>query len=725
MTREVHSSDLWLPKHGEKPADASVEAALAQLYALADRQLHSRQNGPAETLVPALETPVPAREARPPEPSRAPADVAAEPSRAPADVAAEPSRAPADVAAEPSRAPADVVSGAKAAPHARPRTAWAGFALLIVALGVLGQAWIGYQGRTAVSPSSLYWYLSLCLIFTPCVGFIMSARLSDQAKIWLTLYTSLALLITRFMLYPTQFVYHDELINYRVLLSIVQTKHLFTPNSLLPATADYSGMEVAASAIHQLTGLSLHSSGMVILIMARIIMTLALIRIIQRISKKVTVGCLAALIYAANPQYALFNSQFVYQSLALPLCFFCIYVFTIPRNRRSLATLAPSVAVVAAVATTHHLTSLALVIVLWIWYILTRITRRPTKQLLQLAFISLMIVAARTWLARSAMVPYINEIVHNSMVNIVSLLSGKSNHRFFTDNAGDHNPAWQAALAIASVLIFTTTLMPALWLAITKRRLLAAPALVMFAIAALYLMLPVGHLTNATAEIADRSSGFVFVGLGYLVATWWFRDVPFHRHARAGRFTIPRHRQLLVLGLTICFAGSVVIGSGPDWLHGPGQYLVSADNRSIDQLALQAAFWEGRHLPPDARAYTDRVNGLLAAVYGNQHVLTPLGDGIASEPLSTLLLGPPTRTDFSIACEAKVQFLIADQRLASSLPHVGSYIDRGEYPGGIRTSPPPASDLTKFDAVPGAQRIFDNGAIRIYDLRGFLCAGTR
>ncbi len=603
-------------------------------------------------------------------------------------------------------------------------TLWAGPAIIAVALGVLGQAWLGYHGRTNGSFPASLWYATLCLIFIPSVAFIMSRRLSDQARVWFTLYMCLALLATRFVLYPTQFAYHDELIHYRVLLSIQNSHHLFTLNSLLPDSADYPGMEIATAGVRQLTGLSLHSAGVAILFAVRIVMTLALIRIIQLVSNSAAVGCLAAIIYTANPQYIFFNSQFSYQSVALPLCFFCIYVFTLARNRENVLTVIPSAAVVLAVAATHHLTSLALVIVLWAWYLFTHIIKRPVRQLLLLAMISVIIVAAWTWFARSVIIPYISEIASNSFANISDLVNGHSAHKFFTDSAGDRNPMWQDLLSLISVLLITLSLIPALWFAVTKRRLLSAAAIVLFVIAAIYPVIPAGHLTNATAQISDRASGFVFVGLGYIVAAWWFREFPFHRHARTSRFTIARSTWLLVITLTVCFTGGAVL-SGPDWVYGPGGYLVSADNRSIDRIALQAAYWEGQNLPPNSRVFTDRVNGLLAAVYGNQHVLTRIADRIDVGTVSTLLLRGPTAGDANLACDSRIQFLIADQRLATSLPHLGIYVDNGEYEFGFRTSPPPADALTKFDNISGAQRIFDNGAIRIYDLRGLPCAGQK
>ena len=625
---------------------------------------------------------------------------------------------------EPAEAPAEPVAPAES----RPRTSWAGPAIVIVAIGVLGQAWLGYQGRTTGGFSSVLWYVTLGLIFVPPTALIMSGRITDRAKIWFALYMALALLATRFVLYPQQFAYHDELLNYRVLLSIEQTRHLFTPNSLLPDTADYPGMEIATAAVHQLTGLSLHSAGFVVLAAVRVVMTLALIRIIQMVTGNVTAGCLTAAIYTTNPQYVFFNSQFSYESVALPLCFFCVYVIALSRSTRSPLSVIPGTAIILAVAATHHLTSVALVIVLWVWYLFTRISKRPVRQLLPLAVVSLVIVAAWTWLARAVIIPYLSEITNNSLSNLTTVLRGTSSHKFFTDSAGDRSPAWQELLSLASVLLITLTLIPSVWLAITKHRLLSAGAMTLFAIAALYPIVPAGHLTDVTAEVTDRASGFVFVGLGYIVAAWWLRDDPFHRHAKTSRFTVRRRTWLLVTGLTVCFAGGAVL-SGPDWVYGPGSYLVSADNRSVDQLALQAAYWEGRNLPPGSRVFADRVNGVLAGTYGNQHLLTALGDKIDVGSLSNLLLGPSTKdddqADARLACLNHVQYLIADQRLHDSLPHLGIYIDNGEYQNepGTSPSPPLVSELTKFDNVAGAQRIFDNGSIRIYDLRSLPCAG--
>jgi hypothetical protein len=178
----------------------------------------------------------------------------------------------------------------------------------------------------------------------------------------------------------------------------------------------------------------------------------------------------------------------------------------------------------------------------------------------------------------------------------------------------------------------------------------------------------------------------------------------------------------LVLGLTFCFVGGAIIGAS-DFSYTPGKYIVSSDERSIDQLALAAGSWEGANIKPDSRFVGDRDNSLVAQLDGGLHAVTPAADKVDEGSISNLLLRHPAPSDISTVCADRIQYLIADIRLSTALPELGVYMDQGEYLDGIRIAPPSAADLTKFDQVPGAERIYDNGAIRIFDLRGLSCPG--
>jgi len=63
-----------------------------------------------------------------------------------------------------------------------------------------------------------------------------------------------------------------------------------------------------------------------------------------------------------------------------------------------------------------------------------------------------------------------------------------------------------------------------------------------------------------------------------------------------------------------------------------------------------------------------------------------------------------------------VEFAWVDIRLADHLPMSGSYFPMDPQ-SGKRAGPIERGALTKFDAIGGTDRVYDNGTVRIYDLR--------
>ena len=579
------------------------------------------------------------------------------------------------------------------------------------------------------------------MIYTPSAALILSRKLSDNAKIGFAVYMSLTVLATRFLQYPNAFAYHDELVHQAIAIQIDQTHHLFHPvNSILPEASYYPGMEIVATGLQHVTGMSLHSAGWIVLVLANVITTLGLILLIRRITSNVSVACLAALVYMCNEEALAFNSQFSYASLALPLALFCIYVFAIREQPTRIRSLVPAFAVFVALEATHHLTSLAVLILLWAWNRATQVTGRRVPRLVIFYALSILVVVVWTWFARAYVTSYIRESLASTVKSIDNLLNGGASRKLFATPAGYQTPKWEIIVSFGSVLVIVLILIPAGWYVVQRWRLIGAAGLVLTVLALIYPVIPFGHLTNASSEVADRSAAFVFAGVGYVVAVWWFCQL---KAQRSLRWTLPNLGRLqpalagrlrpafagrlrptfaLVLGLTFCFVGGGIIGQA-DWSYVPGTYMVSADNRSIDQLALAAGSWEAANIKPGSRVVTDRDNGLVAQSNGGLHLVTPAADGVDEGSISNLLLRHPAPSDIDTVCADRIQYLIADVRLSTSLPEVGIYVDQGEYLDGTRTAPPPASDLTKFDQVPGAERIYDNGAIRIYDLEGLSCPG--
>lgn len=588
--------------------------------------------------------------------------------------------------------------------------------LALVAVGLLLMSATGFLGRATGHPPSIVYWLASMLVFAVPARKVLSRGMPDGVRVAYTLVGAVALLVTRLLLFPTEFVYHDEMLHRNSLRLITTQHHLFIDNSVLPVTRYYPGLEAATAGVHDLAHLSLHASGVVVLVLARIVMTLALIAVYERIGGSLQTACVATTIYAANPQYVWFNAQFSYQSLSLPLCFLTAAVFATRSTSKNWRGVLAAGACAAAAVATHHLTALAFVVIVLSWLVLGKVLGKVQPGGPAFATLVLLVFVGWTVNASSLLLPYVDEIARHAWQSAVDLIHGHSDHRLFHDSAGDHTPVWERLVSLASVVAIMVLLIPSLWRSRESWRARAIAGLVLVAVAIGYPIIPVGHLTETTSEIADRSSGFIFVGLSFVLARWSFL------RARADSPTQGTRKFAFQIAiLLVLFVGGAVVGAGPSWLRTPGAFLVSAENRSIDPPVVATGRWVGAHLPPDSRILTDRSNALSAAVYGRAHIVTGLADHVDMDALSRVLLGgADVQEDVRQVRRDRIDFLVADRRLAKSLPHIGIYIERGEIGShGLapRTSPPTPAALQLFDSVSNTERIYDNGSVAIYDLR--------
>ncbi|MCM3887282.1 hypothetical protein [Frankia sp. R82] len=626
--------------------------------------------------------------------------------------------------------------------------------VLMMSLGLLLLSYCVIRGRTGqdqATTESLYW-VALAIIFLPAAARILAAHTGLRERVALSLALPLALQVSRTVLYPTRFMFHDELVHEAVLHHIQDSHHLFTPNSLLPVTPYYPGLEVVTDGMHELTGLSSHTAAAVVLVLARLLLSGSIIGIVRELTGSTRAGCVASLVYVCNPQFIFFNGQFSYQTLALPLAVFTVYLVltrrlpgepvgpvlgdagdagdagTIalavgPGTRRGwwrvgslrplLRSLLLPCASLVTVVFSHHLTSMLLVAAVWVWLSLTlllhRRDRRPRTSAPALAVLGLIgtvVLLAASFRPGNTLGSYLMGIYEGSAGDIAKLSKGQQTHQMFHDSSGISTPRWQQYASFGSILVVLAGLIPALVKARVWIRRRVALAVVLSLLALLYPVIPAGHLTAATSEVGDRASGFAFLGVGFVVA--WLLDGSLRRPS------LPR-LGVATTAFLLAFVGGEIIGAGPVWLRVPGSYLVSADPRSVDADSLAAATWLADNVPPGQQVFADRVSGLLAEAVGRQHTVRHVGSGIDASPV---LLGPTdTRIDTRLIRRANLSYVIVDRRDATDLPHVGVYIESGELDGEDRQVPVAVAALDKFSQVNGAHRIYDNGSIVIYDVR--------
>lgn len=607
-------------------------------------------------------------------------------------------------------------------------TGWAGRnltgpTLLVMSLGVLLIAAIANAGRAGDTGFLLQsgWIAGLVLVFAPAALRIVARATPVVERVTVAVGLGLILQFSRLMLNPTNFAFHDEFIHAETLRQLDETGRLFTFNPLLPISAYYPGLELVTDAVQRLTALPTFAAAAATLMIARLIMVLAIIGVIRVFTGSYRAGAVGVLVYVTNPQLLFFNSQYSYQTLALPLALLSIYLFAVRRRGRPLSFVLP-VAVTATVVFTHHLTAALLIAAYAVWFILTAVlgrrsragamtaeqrerTRGDRRDLGTMTSLGVLLLALSVINPGNPIGSYLGAIGGSSTAEILGLTEGHNTKALFSDSAGTGPAPWEQVLLIAAVLIATASLLLVLGYLRTSWRASRPFAVLVGLIAVLYPIIPTGHLTQATAEVGDRAAGFVFIGTAVVLGAWWWQ----RRRNRLIQFAF-------ALGCTAVFLGNVVLGAGPTSGQIPGPYQISADARSVDAKNLAAAYWENSALPRDSVVYADRTSGLLAAAIGGQDTVLHVSTNIDA---SRLLLAPTvTSDDIALIRQTKLDYLIVDTRLSTGLPHQQVYIESGEYGGTGRKKPVTREALDKFGGVAGVKRIYDNGSLVIYDVRG-------
>lgn len=663
---------------------------------------------------------------------------------------------------------------------------------LMAATGLVVIAFANTLARVSGPGATALWWAGLVAIMLPAAIRLLGNAAGRGERLAIVGMTGLALYVVKLLHGPGMFVMFDELQHLATLLDVSETGRLFTPNTILVASPYYPGVEVLADLIHR-SGLPVWESGALVIGAARLLQVVAMFLLFERVSGSARIAGIGTLIYMTNPSFTFFDAQFSYESVALPLATYAVWLVarrepvaespeppsrpgrwwfrvhpaggfgTTGGTRLGLTIL--TLLAIGSVVVTHHVTAIALSGFLVAWAVVSlvyRLLRRPGGADV-VTFAIVAVVATSAWMLYIATVTvrYLAPAVGGAVTQVIDLVGGEESGReLFRSATGQAAPFWEQGLGYAAVgvaLLLLPVGLPVVWRRYRDR----SAAMTLALVALLYPVTLVARMTQRGAELSARSAEFVFLGIGFVGAvglvalmerfTEWRSVAPRRtgprrslRRGAAASTTAsagttadpdmpvlrpvlpppaPPDRRLAfgvraaaVAGILVLSTGGVILGI-PAWARLPGPYLVSADPRSIEPQGLAAAAWSDRWLDPDSRFLSDRTNRMLLAVYGRQHPITAVGDRIDVKDAyfgETLL-----PEDISRLGRAGVQYVIADRRLATSLPYVGVYMERGEVSSrGPWQSPMPIAAFDKWETADGSDRIYDAGAVRIFDVGG-------
>jgi hypothetical protein len=580
---------------------------------------------------------------------------------------------------------------------------WLSTLALVSAGGVLLVAIANAHARAESEWALAILYVGLLAIFLPIAACVFARAPTRGERIGLVIVLGMSLYVVKVLFDPTMFTRFDELLHWRTAHDLVTSGRLFSPNSMLPISPLYPGLEIVTGALVSLTGLDIFHAGVLVVAMARLLLMLALFLLFEEISQSARVAGIATLVYVSNPSFIFFDAQFGYESLALPLGVLALYLLArrAQRSERARGWTFAILLTLGAIVVTHHLSSFAFAAFI---VLLALVARRVKTRAGFGWFAVLDLVAIFAWLilVAPAVLGYLAPYTIGAVEHIARLLLNEVTPRpLFTDYSGQASPLWERVISFGAIAVILLGLVMG-WREIW-RHARANVFAVAFGIASLaYIVgLPL-RLLPSLGDVSARSAAFLFLAIALVLA------LAFARFERA------RWQVVGVTSMLVLFWGGYILGAGPLWARVPGPYLVAADMRSIERQGIAAAEWARAYLNPRERIGADRINSLLLGSYGLQQPITHLNDRV---DISPLYFAPTFDDEARLTLAfARMRYVLVDRRLSTGLPRLGVYFEASERDAFHHKTPLARKALIKFDEIAGARRVFDSGDIVIYDL---------
>ncbi len=583
-------------------------------------------------------------------------------------------------------------------------------------------------GRRGDAIAPLLFWCGVALLVIPTSLRIAWPTVAHGERLFLVVLLAETLFYYKVIYSPTSFVYYDEFLHWVATDDLLTARRLFLSNPLLPIGPSYPALEIITTAIVDVTGLPLFAAGTLLLVVLKGTFVCSLFLFYEKIAGSARISAVGCLVYMGCTTFALFESMFSYESLGIALCMLAFAVEAVSKDlvgRPRLKALCLVALLLASLAVTHHLSAAFAAIYFGALAAFEALRRHGSLRIetrMAMGIMATLAVALPLlWMqARGHLLAsYLGPVVENGFATLYGKIMGAG-----TPPSESFTPSQPVAMRLTTLL---GIMVLALGLATGFFRSLAIAApgdvrgdwrpiqyilerrwrdshIVLLALLAFGFPISVLlRLTIAGWEIGNRMGTFVFIAVGLVVAVsivhFWQGHAP-----RGWRRIAP------AAALAAIVLGGVT-SSSLNPLH--GRYRVAADQESLEPMGIETARWTKQWLGAGNRFVSDRINRILLASYGRQDVRVNIVDDIDTARLfETEKLG---HDEFWALARSDIDFLLVDLRLSTAPAVLGFYFEPWQAP---QRKPLSGIELLKFNDVRGIARIYDNGWIIIYDVRG-------
>jgi uncharacterized membrane protein YhaH (DUF805 family) len=567
---------------------------------------------------------------------------------------------------------------------------------------------------------TLFW-LGALLLFVPAAAVISSRRITPRLRFgWLLVY-ALFTYVPKLLRDPAQPLFHDEIAQWRQAADLAVTGHLFQPNYIIGIVARFPGLHIVTAAISDSTGLTVWQSAIMILVVAHVLAVFAAYSLGDAIFGDQRAGAVVALVYSLNSSFMYFDTEFAYESLAMPFFLWCLAclarAYRARTGRERIAWAGGAVVAGLGVITTHHLTTVFLSLILLLICATTLLAakrRLVSKSVAWTAtLVSLGVVgSAISWLVlvAPATFAYLSPYLGGGATQLLNMFSNKGGTRSLFQGATE--PTYERYASFTVPLLAFALVLVGLWLwrrtsKAARREEPLRLALMLFGL--LYFPSLPFILVEFGAEGARRSWGFTYIGVATLVTPVILLALDRIAKLR-GRAVVAAGTAALLVA-SDAFVGNVAAGLDTAYRF-PGPFVFGSDTRSVTPELVGLAAWFGQNLGPKQHIVTDRYTGLILVRDADAEPASPA----ISFPTYDLYFndGPPGSYLVYELSSSGYAYLIIDKRMATQLPEVGVFFEPDEPFAYGGRDPITVPKLDRYDYLPWTTEVFDSDDYAVY-----------
>jgi hypothetical protein len=567
---------------------------------------------------------------------------------------------------------------------------------------------------------AVFW-LGALLLFLPAATVITSRRVGSRLRFGWLLVFGLFTDVPKLLRDPAQPLFHDEIAQWRQAADLAASGHLFQPNYIIGIVARFPGLHIVTAAISDSTGLTVWQSAILILVVAHVMSVFGAYALGEAVFGGERAGAIVALVYSLNSSFMYFDTEFAYESLAMP--FFLWSLACLARAHRAgtgrerLAWAGGAVLAGFGAVTTHHLTTVVLSGLLLLICVTTAIAAARGAVSKAVAWttgaVGLAIVGpAVAWLVLVApdTFSYLSPYFGTGLSQLFDVFSNKGGTRSLFQGATE--PAYEKYASYTVPLAALALVLIALWLwrktpKTARRDEPLRLALMIFGL--LYFPSLPFILVEFGAEGARRSWGFTYIGVATLVTPVVLLALDRIERLQGRKLVAAGTAALLVAG--DAFVGNVAAGLDTDYRF-PGPFVFGSDTRSVSAELVGLAAWFDRNIGTRQHIVTDRYTGLVLVRDADAEPASP-AIGFPTYDLY-FNAGPPGSYLVYELSSSGYAYLIIDKRMSSQLPEVGVFFEPDEPYAYQGHDPITQANLDRYDFLPWTTEVYDSDDYAVY-----------